>query len=259
MTKEKKVMEELYFHMIENWETFKNHYYYPHKHPIGINTGDKTFKNETELKKFIQSDHDAVNMWMDHQWLQSASNIYNTNIHILTNGVETPRWTKLQPSSKISKSPNQTVQDNIYLLHADNSHFHMLVPKINPDTLVLTDEEQNWMEDKMNLTEIEPSEIDILRPELAESKKEIMILQNKVLELVSKEKLDPSSIKVQTTKETSENNICDDCGKNFAKFINLEAHVRQEHKIGQTLNCTSCKNIYSSNAKPVESHYRKPH
>ena len=173
MTKEKKVLEELNFHIVEDWETFKYHFSFPHKHPIGINTKEKTFENESELKNFIQSDQEAVNMWMDHPWLQAASNLYNTNIHILTTGVENPRWTKLQPSSKFSKASNLGVKDNIYLLHAENSHFDLLVPKINPETLILTDEEQDWMEDQMNLIETDPSEIDILRFELAESKKEI--------------------------------------------------------------------------------------
>ena len=151
---------------------------------------------------------------MDHPWLQAASNLYNTNIHILTTGVEIPRWTKLQPSSKLIKTANQPdVKDNIYLLHADNCHFDLLVPKPNPEALLLTDEEQDWMENQMNLSEKELTELDILSLELAESKKEIRILQDKVLELVSRDKVYKSDSRyvqeTETEKETSGNNVCD--------------------------------------------------
>ena len=54
-TKEKKVMGELNLHMLQNWEIFKNHFSFPHSHSIGMNSVDKTFKNEAELKNFIQN------------------------------------------------------------------------------------------------------------------------------------------------------------------------------------------------------------
>ena len=139
-------MQELNVHIVENWDTFKNHFSFPYTHSIGIGNADKTFENEIYLKNFLKNDQEAVNMWVDHQWLLAASNLYQARIHILTTGVEVPIWTILEPSSK----PNQTViKKNIYLLHADNSHFDVLVPKLN---------------------EREPTEVEILKVELAESK-----------------------------------------------------------------------------------------
>ena len=71
-------------------------------------------------------------MWMDHQWLQAAANYYNININILTTGLETKRWTKLQPAPKpnASKASTTIYGSEMYLLHANDSNFDLLVPKL---------------------------------------------------------------------------------------------------------------------------------
>ena len=85
--REKEVMNKLNKHILENWEHFKDHFSFPYSHSIGIGNTDKVFQTETHLKNFIQNDQNALNMWMDHPWLQAAANIYNINIQILTTGI----------------------------------------------------------------------------------------------------------------------------------------------------------------------------
>ena len=86
-TKEKVVMHELNSHIIQNWDFFKSSFSFPYAHPIGVGNKDKIFRNESELKSFIKDNHEALNMWMDHQWLTAASSLYGVQINILTTGV----------------------------------------------------------------------------------------------------------------------------------------------------------------------------
>ena len=103
----------------------------------------------------------------------------------------------MQPTLQLKEvTINQNIKD-IYLLHANDSHFDQLVPKENSESLVLTEEEQEWIENQINLVEREsrPSEIEVLRSELAESKKEIKELQVLVKEYASQAKLNHVNVK----------------------------------------------------------------
>ena len=248
--REKEVMNKLNKHMLENWEHFKYHFSFPYSHSIGIGNTDKVFQNETHLKNFIQIDQNALNMWMDHPWLQAAANIYNINIQILTTGIEIPRWTKLQPTLQLKGvTINQNIKD-IYLLHANDSHFDLLVPKENSKSLVLTEEEQEWIENQINLVEREsrPSEIEVLISELAESKKEIKELKVLVKEYASQAKLNHVNVKKHDKQHevTIEKNICGECGQAFSSFTNLELHVSHEHQRNKSFDCTTCQKKYST-------------
>ena len=227
--------------------TFKNHFSFPYSHTIGVGFKDKIFQTETDLKNFIEIDKNALNMWVDHPWLQAAANIYNINIQILTTGIETPRWTRLQPTLQLKDATINDKFNDMYLLHANDSHFDLLVPK---DILVLTEEEQEWMENQINLVESESrsSEVEILRYELAESKKQITKLQALVQELASK--TEPSHVLESNSNSQKdiifENHCCVECGKIFATFTKLEHHVKHEHQPNKTYNCTTYQKKYSS-------------
>ena len=226
-------MYDLNQHIVENWEHFKSHFSFPYSHSIGLGNKDKIFQTETDLKNFIQNDLKALDMWMDHQWLQAASNLYNINIQILTTGIETPRWTKLQPTLQMKKPTINRKIGDIYLLHANNTHFDLLVPKEKHESLVLTEEEQAWMEKQINLIEGEsmPTEMEVLRYELEEFKKQIKVLQEIVKDYASKAKqIHVPESKIDSQPEIFfENYVCGECGKSCKCFNTLEAHVRHEH------------------------------
>ena len=132
-TREKEVMTNLNKYILDNWESFKEYLSFPYIHQICIERDNKTFENESDLHDFIKNDSHAVNLWMDHQWLQAATSLYRTRIQILTTGISSPRWTTLEPDNI---PPNQNIErKDLYLLHADNVHFDLLVPKSNPRTI----------------------------------------------------------------------------------------------------------------------------
>ena len=92
-------------------------------------------------------------------------------------------------------------------------------------------------------------EIIDLKVELAESKEEIKALKELVCQLLPGE--EPDKLVMKTPNSTSEhqdklqNNTCSKCGKDFARYINLEVHVRQEHQELNKFDCITCKKSYS--------------
>ena len=52
--------------------------------------------------------------------------------------------------------------------------------------------------------------------------------------------------KSSNAKGSGENNICNECGKNYGRISNLEDHVRQEHPGVNAFECTTCRKIYST-------------
>ena len=246
-TKEKQVMTELNSHIINHWNSNKESFSFPFNHPIGIGRDNMQFNDESSLKDFIQNNPDAVNLWVDHQWLQAAASLYNTKIHILTTGVQVPRWTTLDPNPKEQNSDNMKKSTNMYLLHSDNVHFDLLIPKKTKENYVSSykDKDQESLPENK---EIETKELVSLRFELAESKKEVAALKGLVKQLLPDASFEKTVFKPTEDNEKVivENNICPECGKHFAKFINLEAHMRQDHNNTKTLSCTICRKQYST-------------
>ena len=114
----------------------------------------------------------------------------------------------------------------------DNIHSDTFIPKEKNDGTYISDvEEEFTLKDQVqpNVTEIEQ-----LRCELAESKKEIKSLKELVNNMLPKE------------TDKVKDNICVECGKLFSKFIYLETHMRKEHPERETFECTSCRKQYST-------------
>ena len=247
--KEKEVMKELNAYIVEEWNTYKNHFSFPCSHPIGIGRENVIFESEKDLKLFLETKPDAVHLWVDHPWLQAAAALYQTKIHILTTGVEIPRWTIVQPKAPKLNPDKVTKSGDMYLLHANNLHFDLLIVKNKPtEEAPITLEEQKCIEKDLRKMEEEKgnNEIHMLRLELADSKKQIKDLQDLVIKLLPQENQVQNHEQRSSINELPKSNICSDCGKHFNTFLNLEAHVTKDHCRNEIFNCTTCNKTYST-------------
>ena len=102
-------------YMADNWENkFDKTIDFPYIERVG--RGTRRFENVDELKTFLLCDPQATLLWMTHNCLQSASNMQNMNINILTTGVV--------PYIKCGRcSPSITFNNQTDLLnHEENVH-----------------------------------------------------------------------------------------------------------------------------------------
>ena len=114
----------------------------------------------------------------------------------------------------LSKPKTINKIDNMYLLHSNESHFDLLVPKS-------IEYNKNTREKEIIL-----SEVDVLGNELAESKKGIKSLKELLETLLPKVVDNRKHTETQLKHvEVVTNNNCGDCGQKFTNFINLDAHV----------------------------------
>ena len=234
--REKEVMKNLNKHIIEHWELNKNSFSFPYKHQIGIGR-EAIFENEKDLKEFIQHNPEASSFWVDHQWLQAAASLYQMTIHVLTTGINAPRWNTLKPDPRMTLPKPNTIKriDDMYLLHSNDSHFDLLVPK--------------QLNNSKNIEKGEAvvREVENLRNELAKSKEEIKSLKELLHNVLPGDAF--SSIEQDTFS-------CTTCEKKYSTRENLWAHISEEHT--KKYDCDSCDESFP-NEQGLKNHDTENH
>ena len=127
-------------HIVEFWPFFRPSFLFPHNQKAG--TEDVPFNDEKEYLEFLRNDRRSALLWMDHPDLQAVANMYQISVHILTTNIrgknETEaRWTHLNPDARLKAfSKEQPKLLDMWLMHIDNTHFNLIVPK---DSMLITE------------------------------------------------------------------------------------------------------------------------
>ena len=109
------IRENINCHIVDNWVEFEESFQYPCSLKVG--SGNRSFKNNKELRAFLLVDPEAPSMWMTHACLQAVSNMQDMTINILTKGVPTA-------TSTCIRCPPNTNFDSVSELkkHEENVH-----------------------------------------------------------------------------------------------------------------------------------------
>lgn len=223
--------EQLNKEIADNFWHYKQLLEYPYDRPEGGSEAVKFENNEEDkLLDFLRNHPRNGFVLRGFLDLQALSNKYGMPIQIiLITDVE-----RIEPDGDFEVKEHI---EEMILLNTGKVHFDLIMKKKQSDRTKDNGKPQN-------VTEIEK-----LRYELANSKKEIRDLKELVEQLLPgnrKEVQTTATDKTSNTNETVANNICDECGKQYANIYNLEAHVRQEHSEIHAFECKTCKKVFST-------------
>ena len=182
------VMTNVNRYLVKHWSFFSDYFTFPAEFMAGM----AKFKvnNQDEFKQFLASER-AKKMWIDHHGWQVVANIYQVSIHILTSRAvgelleETEeRWTHLEPDERLVEfSFVPKGLPDIWVIHKDEFHFDLLVPKdkevINESKMMELKEALNKIvleEDAPQVMEDQESMAAIAK-ELSKVKKEVQDLK----------------------------------------------------------------------------------
>ena len=258
-----------------NFWNYKQLLEWPYDRPVGGSEAVKFEQNEEDkLLDFLRNHPRNGFVWRGFMDMQALSNKYNMPIQIISitdiNDIN-PKVERIEPDRDFEFT--EKVEEMI-LLSTGKVHFDLIMKKKQSDSPKDTKDILNVEKNQEDVSIINDSEekrkhntqedssrkceVDMLRLKLAQSRQEIKDLQDLVKTLLPDEKVDMFQKKSNSKDEATQNNICGDCGLNFAKFINLEAHVRKEHSMNNTYSCTKCKKEYSTKEN-LWSHNNEEH